>query len=131
MAIKGGLTYKELIDKLASDASPEEKEMIYRSQVVAKAIKDLDLVEVVRCKDCRFFEDEDEYGNCYCSEWGNVTNANGYCHDSERKEKMSKNNNSTYLCNEYQDLIEIRRWCAIFGAVQLVSLILFAIACAL
>lgn len=84
---KGGLNYKELLDRLISDASPEEKEMIYRSQIVAKAIKELDLVEVVRCKECRFFEDEDEYGNCYCSEWGNVTNANGYCHDAERKEK--------------------------------------------
>ena len=41
---------------------------------------------VVRCKDCRFFEDEDEYGNCYCSEWGNITKANGYCHDAERRE---------------------------------------------
>ena len=54
-----------------------------------KALKEqerVDAVEVVRCKDCRFFEDEDEYGNCYCSEWGNVTKANGYCHDAERKE---------------------------------------------
>ena len=44
---------------------------------------------------------------------------------------MSKNDNRAYLCSEYQDLIEIRRWCAIFGAMQLVSLILFAIACVL
>ena len=45
----------------------------------------VDAVEVVRCKDCRFFEDEDYYGNCYCEEWGNITNANGYCHDAERR----------------------------------------------
>ena len=45
----------------------------------------VDAVEVVRCKDCRFFEDEDCYGNCYCEEWGNITNANGYCHDAERR----------------------------------------------
>ena len=46
----------------------------------------VDAVEVVRCKDCRFFEDEDYYGNCYCEEWSNITNANGYCHDAERRE---------------------------------------------
>ena len=51
-----------------------------------KKVPTVDAVEVVRCKDCRFFEDEDEYGNCYCGEWGNITNANGYCHDAERKE---------------------------------------------
>ena len=51
--------------------------------VFAKEIRKMP--EIVRCKDCRFFEDEDEYGNCYCSEWGNVTNANGYCHDAERR----------------------------------------------
>ena len=47
----------------------------------------VDAVEVVRCRDCRFFEDEDYYGNCYCEEWGNITNANGYCHDAERRKK--------------------------------------------
>lgn len=46
--------------------------------------------ELVRCKDCRFFEDEDYYGNCYCEEWGNITDANGYCHEAERREDDSK-----------------------------------------
>lgn len=50
---------------------------------------------------------------------------------SVRHEHWVRNNNSTYLYSEYQDLIEIRRWCAIFGAIQLVSLVLLAIACAL
>ena len=54
MPIKGGLTYKDLLDRLISNASPEEKEMIYKSQIVAKVIKELDLVEVVRCKDCKW-----------------------------------------------------------------------------
>lgn len=52
----------------------------------------VDAVEVVRCRDCRFFEDEDYYGNCYCEEWGNITNANGYCHDAERRKDGERNN---------------------------------------
>lgn len=51
----------------------------------ADAQPTIDAVKVIKCKDCRFFEDEDYYGNCYCEEWGNITNANGYCHDAERR----------------------------------------------
>ena len=93
----------------------------------------VDAVEVVRCKDCKFFRRYGfrlEYAECINFDFYDTTE-DGYCAWGERKEKMSKNDNSTYLCNEYQDLIEIRRWCAIFGAVQLISLVLLAIACVL
>lgn len=66
----------------------------HRTELQHKALKEalsevptVDAVEVVRCRDCRFFEDEDYYGNCYCEEWGNITNDNGYCHDAERRKK--------------------------------------------
>lgn len=69
----------------------------HRTELQHKALKEalsevptVDAVEVVRCRDCRFFEDEDYYGNCYCEEWGNITNDNGYCHEVERREDDSK-----------------------------------------
>jgi len=60
-----------------------DKESVHMYQIALAPT--VDAVEVVRCKDCRFFEDEDYYGNCYCEEWGNITNANGYCHDAKRR----------------------------------------------
>lgn len=86
--VYGGITSKELLDRLIRDASPEEKEMIYRSYVVAKAIKELDLVEVVRCKDCKYYNFQHHYcegiGNWFGieDEWSD----NGYCYKGERIE---------------------------------------------
>lgn len=62
-----------------------DKESVHMWQIALAPT--VDAVKVIRCRDCRFFEDEDEYGNCYCEEWGNITNANGYCHDAERRKK--------------------------------------------
>lgn len=86
--VYGGITYKDLLDRLLKDASPEEKEMIYRSYVVTKAIKELDLVEVVRCKDCKYYNFQHHYcegiGNWFGieDEWSD----NGYCYKGERIE---------------------------------------------
>ena len=84
MPIKGGLTYKDLLDRLISNASPEEKEMIYKSQIVAKVIKELDLVEVVRCKDCKW---RGEPG-CAVSivDESDMPNDDDFCAWGERKE---------------------------------------------
>lgn len=46
----------------------------------------VDAVEVVRCKDCRFFEDEDEDGDCWCYCHNDITCRDGYCSWGERRE---------------------------------------------
>ena len=55
-----------------------------------------DIVEVVRCKDCKYFLYDKVYmveglplmGNLVCEKWGNGcrTDENGYCFMGERKE---------------------------------------------
>jgi hypothetical protein len=39
----------------------------------------VDAVEVVRCEDCKFFEDEDEDGDCWCYCDNDITCRDGYC----------------------------------------------------
>ena len=44
-----------------------------------------DVVDVVRCKDCKYFEPVSEYsGNCYRNEINNIFD--GYCNKAERRE---------------------------------------------
>ena len=59
------------------------------------AIKALEQPEIVRCKDCKFFEYDHPYviqgmpilGHEVCSKWGNgcKTNENGWCFLAERR----------------------------------------------
>ena len=55
------------------------------------AEKKRDLVEVVRCKDCKYMtEHYDIDGNApywTCSEWDSGTDADGFCHHGERSEE--------------------------------------------
>ena len=82
------LPYSQIVP---ADCDTDEKVSAYKLgwndaiDAIVEAAPTVDAVEVVRCRDCRFFEDEDYYGNCYCEEWGNITNANGYCHDAKRR----------------------------------------------
>ena len=49
----------------------------------------VDIVEVVRCKDCCHCEEcygTDGYPYWRCNEWDGGTNADGYCHYGERSE---------------------------------------------
>lgn len=56
----------------------------------------VDAVEVVRCKDCKYFRDNKVYniqgfpimGNSVCDKWANGcrTDENGYCFLGERRE---------------------------------------------
>ena len=41
------------------------------------------LIEIVRCKDCLYFYDETNM----CGLFGSWTNADGFCHKAEKKEK--------------------------------------------
>ena len=67
MPIKGGLTYKDLLDRLISNASPEE-------------------VEVVRCKDCKHNSLNRKIGNAYCDLGIELYQLDDFCSRGERKE---------------------------------------------
>ena len=47
-----------------------------------------DVVEVVRCKDCIYFDkDYDEDTADWCHAWSETTREDGYCHNAERGEQ--------------------------------------------
>ena len=53
----------------------------------------VDAVEVVRCKDCRYFYRDDEFNRAWCGYDKCVANeiaVNGYCYRGERKDNESK-----------------------------------------
>lgn len=53
--------------------------MVYNAQTV-------DAVEIVRCKDCKWFEPEDEDGDCWCYCNNDITCRDGYCSWGEKKD---------------------------------------------
>ena len=55
-------------------------------QALLKEIKPMDLVPVIRCKECKWWRKETDHT---CRKWGGASprNANGYCDDAERKEE--------------------------------------------
>ena len=53
--------------------------------ILAECEKDKNLVEVVRCGDCVFFQYT--AGTPWCNWWEDVTELNGYCSYGERREK--------------------------------------------
>ena len=58
---------------------------------VILAMPTIDAVEVVRCKDCKYFVQGEPYDPCECMKWkvkwGAVyTTPDGYCHKGERKD---------------------------------------------
>ena len=53
-----------------------------------KKVESGELVEVVRCKDCKYWERGKDY-EPYCNHWGNMmsdTNAEDFCSYGERRE---------------------------------------------
>ena len=51
----------------------------------------VDAVEVVRCKDCKYFVQGEPYDPCECMKWMvkfgvAYTTPDGYCHKAERKD---------------------------------------------
>ena len=51
----------------------------------------VDAVEVVRCKDCKYFVQGEPYDPCECMKWiakfaVAYTEPHGYCHKAERKD---------------------------------------------
>lgn len=50
-----------------------------------KDIKPVDVVEVVRCKDCRYFHNGYDEKCCINHKGVVVTDENGFCHHAERR----------------------------------------------
>lgn len=84
---------KRLIDAnaLKKEAWPERYtgEGIIYVEDVDKA-PTVDAVEVVRCKDCKYFVQGEPYDPCECMKWMvkfgvAYTTPDGYCHKAERK----------------------------------------------
>lgn len=48
-----------------------------------------DVIEVVRCKDCRHYEHFTEYNKHFCNEYGGYVVENDFCSRAEKK--VSKN----------------------------------------
>ena len=85
---------KRLIDAnaLKKEAWPERYtgEGIIYVEDVDKA-PTVDAVEVVRCKDCKYFVQGEPYDPCECMKWMvkfgvAYTTPDGYCHKAERKD---------------------------------------------
>ena len=71
------------------------KYFYYRVRVINKGTgveiedaSDVDVVEVVRCEDCKWFEPEDEGGDCWCYCHNDVTWRDCYCSWGERKKSI-------------------------------------------
>ena len=50
-----------------------------------KSVPAADVVEVIRCKDCLYYDDTDEKG-CWCDYNGDWVEASDYCYAAERRE---------------------------------------------
>ena len=46
----------------------------------------IDAVPVVRCKDCKWYNDCEDYDLCVHPDYGRYTTANGFCESGEMKE---------------------------------------------
>ena len=67
-------------------------------EAMRKAVNHMPTVEVVRCENCRHFEDEDEDGNCWCFIHDDFTKRDAFCSWGERGEErlvMPKADGST------------------------------------
>lgn len=48
---------------------------------------DVDVVEVIRCKDCKYNSNPPEYGNAVCDTFYGMTDQMGYCHYGEPRDE--------------------------------------------
>ena len=83
-----------LIKKIFPYDVVDKKIYAINAEAVYKAIKNAtaaDVVEVVRCKDCKYWE-KDKDDEPYCNHFGNMmtdTKADDYCSYGERKETIA------------------------------------------
>lgn len=83
-----------LIEQMEADAEHIEdyiaQMLLYASVDDVKNAPTADVVEIVRCKDCKYcVEHYDTYGNvlyCFCKNWYIGTDADGFCYEGERRD---------------------------------------------
>ena len=49
-----------------------------------------DVIQVVRCKDCRFTEGRSKYGWLWCGKWNDARDDYSYCYRGERRTDETK-----------------------------------------
>lgn len=90
-------TEKRLIDKLPTgstskdgiwwDKHPTREDVVKKIDEIIEVLNTLleeptvDAVEVVRCKDCRYYNDDGEY----CGNWGAVRHPEHFCGEGARE----------------------------------------------
>lgn len=67
------------IHALGADVESYERGWNDALDAAAESAPTVDAVEVVRCENCKFFEDEDEDGDCWCYCHNDITRRDGYC----------------------------------------------------
>ncbi len=83
------MTKEELIQELNESAEAIEEyegSYGYMFDAIADMVKDSDLVEVIRCKDCKYFHD---YGDGVKNCWGDGGGMkdDDYCSQAKRKDE--------------------------------------------
>lgn len=73
----------EVTHRIRLDSRERIEQMIESAPIV-------DAVEVIRCENCKFFEDEDEDGDCWCYCHNDITCRDGYCYWGERRKNEDK-----------------------------------------
>lgn len=95
MVPKKQLIYADDLIKIMRAEDIRYQDVPWSTTAVAKLCEPMtvDAVEVVRCKDCKYFVQGEPYDPCECMKWKvkfgvAYTEPNGYCHKAERKDNV-------------------------------------------
>lgn len=81
----------EVMEQRVCEAMVNSPHMVPPLIKFIRSIQTSDVVEVLRCKDCKFFCRENR---CYCGEFGGIVTEKDFCSRGERKDE----NEQTYGC---------------------------------
>ena len=98
------MTFDELLEQIKAEGNPQERLTIQVAQLSAemamKMIKDYDMISVVRCEDCKWYERDKQKGG-FCrkpeaSMWSpglpiDELKPDDYCSRAKRKENSNGN----------------------------------------
>ena len=72
--------------ELVSGANSQEHEPLYKASEIYAALEEVpsaDVVEVVHCKDCKYYDDTPHFA--YCVQNTKYVDDDGFCSDGERR----------------------------------------------
>lgn len=81
----------EVMEQRVREAMVNSPHMIPPLIKFIRSIPTADVMEVLRCKDCKFFCRE---SRCYCGEFGGIVTEDDFCSRGERKDE----NEQTHGC---------------------------------